>query len=127
MTNYDLEESDLIIFQIILSCAIIFTTIISITLSYDYLLKINKKEALYSEEEAANILIFNRFIMFLVALLFIYINVKDKEVKRKYNSDDKFSNLQILASIFSLTSSLIVLYVGVISGNNITSEENPNI
>ena len=43
MTNYDLEESELIKLQILLSFFLLFTTIISITLSYDFLLKLEKK------------------------------------------------------------------------------------
>ena len=127
MTNYDLEEAELITFQIALSVILLFTTIISISLSYDYLLKIKKEKPLYSEKEASDILVFNRLIMFIVSLLFLYINVRDQDVKEKEGSQDRFSSLQIIASILSLSSAIIVLYVGVLSVNNIVSEENPTI
>ena len=127
MTNYDLEEAELIVVQIILSVILLFTTIISITLSYDFLMKLEKKEHLYTEKEATIILIFNRLIMFIVAGVFIYINIRDKSVKEKYNSKDEFADLQILASVLSFIAALIVLYVGVKSGSNATSEENPTI
>lgn len=127
MTNYDLEESELIKLQILLSFVLLFTTIISITLSYDFLLKLEKKPPIYSEKESLDILIFNRTIMFIVAALFIYINIRDKNVKEKYNSEDEFANLQIDASLFNFIAAAIVLYVGVKSGSNITSEENPTI
>ena len=127
MTNYDLEEAELITLQIVLSVVLLFTTIISITLSYDFLMKLEKKEPLYAEEEATDILIFNRLVMFVVAIIFIYINIRDKSVKEKYNSEDEFADLQILASVFSFIATLIVLYVGIKSGSNITSEENPTI
>ena len=127
MTNYDLEEAELITLQIVLSVVLLFTTIISITLSYDFLMKLEKKEPLYAEEEATDILIFNRLVMFVVAMIFIYINIRDKSVKEKYNSEDEFADLQILASVFSFIAALIVLYVGIKSGSNITSEENPTI
>ncbi len=127
MTNYDLEEAELITFQIALSVILLFTTIISISLSYDYLLKIKKEKPLYSEKEASDILVFNRLIMFIVSLLFLYINVRDQDVKVKEGSQDRFSSLQIIASILSLSSAIIVLYVGVLSVNNIVSEENPTI
>lgn len=127
MTNYDLEEAELITLQIVLSIVLLFTTIISITLSYDFLMKLEKKEPLYAEEEATDILIFNRLVMFVVAIIFIYINIRDKSVKEKYNSEDEFADLQILASVFSFIAALIVLYVGIKSGSNITSEENPTI
>lgn len=127
MTNYDLEESELIKLQILLSFVLLFTTIISITLSYDFLLKLEKKPPIYSEKESLDILIFNRTIMFIVAVLFIYINIRDKNVKEKYNSEDEFANLQIDASLFNFIAAAIVLYVGVKSRSNITSEENPTI
>lgn len=127
MTNYDLEESELIKLQILLSFVLLFTTIISITLSYDFLLKLKKKPPIYSEKESLDILIFNRTIMFIVAALFIYINIRDKNVKEKYNSEDEFANLQIDASLFNFIAAAIVLYVGVKSRSNITSEENPTI
>ncbi|CCY47103.1 unknown [Firmicutes bacterium CAG:822] len=127
MTNYDLEESELIKLQILLSFVLLFTTIISITLSYDFLLKLEKKPPIYSEKESLDILIFNRTIMFIVAALFIYINIRDKNVKEKYNSEDEFANLQIDASLFNFIAAAIVLYVGVKSRSNITSEENPTI
>ncbi len=127
MTNYDLEEAELITLQIVLSVVLLFTTIISITLSYDFLMKLEKKEPLYAEEEATDILIFNRLVMFVVAIIFIYINIRDKSVKEKYNSEDEFADLQILASVFSFIAALIVLYVGIKSGSNITPEENPTI
>ena len=127
MTNYDLEEAELITLQIVLSVVLLFTTIISITLSYDFLMKLEKKEPLYAEEVATDILIFNRLVMFVVAMIFIYINIRDKSVKEKYNSEDEFADLQILASIFNFIATFIVLYVGINSSINITSEENPTI
>ena len=127
MTNYDLEESKLIVAQIILSLILLFTTIISISLSYNFLMKLEKKETIYSSSKSYDILVFNRFLMFMVSLIFVYINVRDKNVKIKYNSEDEFTDLQILASVLTLMAALIVLYVGVKSGANIISEENPTV
>lgn len=127
MTNYDLEESKLIVAQIILSLILLFTTIISISLSYNFLMKLEKKETIYSSSKSYDILVFNRFLMFMVSLIFVYINIRDKNVKIKYNSEDEFADLQILASVLTLMAALIVLYVGVKSGANIISEENPTV
>lgn len=65
--------------------------------------------------------------MFVVAAIFIYINIRDKSVKEKYNLEDEFADLQIDASLFNFIAALIVLYVGIKSGSNITSNENPTI
>lgn len=127
MTNYNLEEADLIKAQIILSFILLFTTIISISLSYNFLLGLEDKEQIYTEIESSEILILNRTIMFIVAAIFIYINIRDKRVKEKYNLEDEFANLQIDASVLNFIAALIVLYVGLKSGSNITSGENPTI
>lgn len=127
MTNYDLEESELIKLQIVLSIVLLFTTIISITLSYNFLLNLEKKPPIYSEKESLDLLLFNRTIIFVVAAIFIYINIRDKNVKEKYNLEDEFADLQIDASALNLVAAAIVLYVGIKSGSNITSGENPTI
>ena len=127
MTNYDLEEVRLIEVQIVLSIILLFTTIISITLSYNAALGIKNEDTIYTDKEATDILLFNRTVMFVVAAIFIYINIRDKEVKEKYNKDEEFADLQIWASVLSLAAALIVLYVGVKSGSNVVSEENPTV
>ena len=127
MTNYNLEEAELIKIQIVLSFVLLFTTVISIFLSYNFLLELEEKETIYSEKESFDILIFNRTVMFIVALSFIYINIRDKEVKERYELEDEFADLQIWASVFSFLAALIVLYVGLDSGSNIMAYENPTI
>ena len=127
MTNYNLEEAELIKVQIGLSVILLFTTIISISLSYNFLMMLEKKEPIYNDKDSYNILLFNRGLMFIVALMFIYINIRDKGVKEKYRLEDEFADLQIWASVFSFFAALIVLYVGINSGNNLISEENPTI
>ena len=127
MTNYDLEESELIELQIVLSIILLFTTIISISLSYNFLLELEKKTPIYSEKESFDILILNRTIMFVVAVIFIYINIRDKRVKEKYHLKDDFADLQIGASALNLMVAAILLYIGIKSGYNIISNENPTI
>ncbi len=127
MTNYNLEEAELVKVQIVLSVILLFTTIISISLSYNFLLGLEDKKTIYTEKESYNILLFNRTVMFVVAAIFIYINIRDKSVKEKYNLEDEFADLQIDASLFNFIAALIVLYVGIKSGSNITSNENPTI
>ena len=127
MTNYNLEESELVKVQIVLSVILLFTTIISISLSYNFLLGLEDKKTIYTEKESYDILLFNRTVMFVVAAIFIYINIRDKSVKEKYNLEDEFADLQIDASLFNFIAALIVLYVGIKSGSNITSNENPTI
>lgn len=125
MTNYDLEEDKLLKIQICLSLIFIFTIIISITLSYNSMMDCEKREKIYSDEDALNILRINRIIAFIVAVGFVIINSYDKSIKAKYNLNGKNADLQILASIITLISSLIVLYVAFSSSSEIIANENP--
>lgn len=124
MTNYELEEADLIKVQIILSFILLFTTIISILLSYNFLLNFEDKEGFYNDEDSFNILIFNRTVMLIVSLIFIYINIRDKDVKEKYSLDDEFTDLQIWSSIFNFMATLIAFYIAI---KSITSYKNSTI
>ena len=127
MSNYDLEEDVLLKFQICLSIIFIFTLIISISLSYNSMMECERKGKIYSDDEALNILRINRIISFLVAIGFVLINVYDKSVKEKYNLDNRNADLQIAASIITLVSSLIVLFVAFSSDSSIINNENPEI
>ena len=85
------------------------------------------KNKIYSDDEALNILRINRIISFLVAFGFVLINVFDKNVKEKYDFDIGSADLQIAASVITLVSSLIVLYVAFNNNSSIISNENPEI
>ena len=127
MSNYDLEEDVLLRFQICLSIIFIFTLIISISLSYNSMMECEGKGKIYSDEDALNVLRINRIISLLVALGFVLINIYDKSVKEKYNFDKGNADLQIAASVITLVSSLIVLYVAFSSDSSNISNENPEI
>ena len=122
MTNYDLEERKLLKFQIFLSLIFIFTTIISISLSYNLILEFDGKNKIYNHKEADEILKINRLISVFVSFGFIYINIYDKKIKEENNLSNRFSDVQIIASLFTLVSSLIVLYVAFNSSSSINNE-----
>ncbi len=124
MTNYDLEEANLLKWQFGLSLLFIFTIIISLTLTYNEILKHEKKTPLYDENMEDEILKINRTIGVLISLAFLVINIVDKDIKKKHNLDLKTADLQIDAGILSLVSTLIVLYVAFI-GDGGTATENP--
>lgn len=128
MTNYDLEEAKLIKWQMGLSCLFILTLIVSLTLSYNELLKHQKKEPLYDKETENSILITNRSIAFLIAVAFLAINYIDKDLKTQYNEGNlKYADLQIDASIITIIASIIVLYVAIDGASGSTQIENPEI
>ena len=85
------------------------------------------RDKIYSDSDALDVLRVNRVISLLVALGFVFINVYDKSVKEKYNLDKGNADLQIIASIVTLVSSFIVLYVAFSSNSSIINNENPEI
>lgn len=114
-SNYNLDEEKLYYIQIFLSFCLIVSILISISLSYNEVLKLKGKR-LYSKKEEINILLFNRCFSTLIAVGYLIINVI--ESKSSTNSKDVFhSNLQKNASVFNLIASLIVLYVAFDSNN----------
>ncbi len=121
MTNYDLEEGTLLKIQFALTVLLIGSLLISLTLTYNEILKMNEDTPLYDENEEIEILSSNRVLALIISLLFLMVNIKDKNLKIKYNQgnlDD--ANKQIIAGILSFLASLIVL------GTAITgSVENP--
>lgn len=125
MSNYDLEEDILLKYQIFLSFIFVFTLFVSITLSYNSMMEYEGKNKIYTDDEALNILRINRIISFLVAVGFLYINIRDNSIKGKDRSNG--ANLQIIASMFTLVSSLIVLYIAFSNSSEIISNENPDI
>ncbi len=126
MSNYNLDQVSLFYLQILLSSGLIASILISISLSYNEILKIQNQKPLYSQEMESNILIFNRCLSVLIAIGFLWINFQDKKYITDDDEDIKHANLQIDASVFNLIGSLIVLYVALDSINNISSSDFDN-
>lgn len=111
------------------SAVFLLTIIISMLYTYDVKLDFEDKERLFSDEEAQKIIVFNRVLILLVGIFFIYINIEDYNYVIKYNKTDQIegSKLQIDASILTTIAAAIILYV-VLTGSSyplsITSTEN---
>ena len=113
--------------QILLSIFFIFTTIISIILLYNEDLYIKYKKFILDPKNAYIIASINRIVILIILLLFLYANYVDKNIDILENKDLKVDNLQIIASILSIISGIIVLYVTIeyFSTNINSSLENP--
>ena len=111
MTNYELEEADLIKVQIILSFILLFTTFISILLSYNFLLNFEDKEGFYNDEDSFNILIFNRTVMLIVSLIFTYTKIEDRFI-----DSGIFLSMAISAFISSFVLCKMIKKKGLIHG-----------
>ena len=126
-SNYNLDEEKLFYAQILISAALIVSILISITLSYNEILKLENKKPLYTRNQEGKVLIFNRSFSVLIAIGFLIINMIEKSNDPNDNvQNTKHTNLQIDASIFNLIASLIVLYVAYDSINNITAADITN-
>lgn len=113
--------------QILLSIFFIFTTIISIILLYNEDLYIKYKKFILDPKNAYIIASINRIVILIILFLFLYANYVDKNIDILENKDLKADNLQIIASILTIISGIIVLYVTIEYFNtNINSSlENP--
>ena len=110
MTNYNLEESELLKWQLLLTFIFIGTLFVSLTITYNEILKMEDKEPLYNEDVELAILRTNRFIALVVSIGFLLINVRDKNLKEFYNQGNlKDAGKQIIAGIFTVISTIIVL------------------
>lgn len=84
----------------------------------------NEKE-IYPPKKQKLINQINRIIALLIAIGYLLINIKDKKIKTKYQKNIKNADLQILVSLISLISSIIVLYIAFSKENEEIELENP--
>ena len=121
------KKLQLINYQLITSVLFIISLIISIVLTYDEKQELLKKQRLFSETFDKYLNLFNRIFALLIIVTILYINYKDYELN-KNTRNSKSGEHQVIASVFSVISALIVLYVVIenwYENPNITSIENP--
>lgn len=128
MSNYDLEEVKLLKAQMVLSVVAIVTVLVSLGLSYNEILKLNKTTPLFSRKMENGILISNRLLALIISIGFLYIDYIDREIKQKYKKNNlRNAQLQINASILSVIASIIVLYTAFDGENGEVELENPEL
>lgn len=98
--------------QMIATFGFIIALIISFFLSYDKKLSLENKPRLFSDEEAQNLALFQTILVFIIAIIFLYINYKQYNLaKEAHDSDEQDLLLQIETSIFAIISAIIGLYI----------------
>ena len=128
MSNYDLEEVKLLKAQMVLSVLAIVTVLVSLGLSYNEILKLNKTTPLFSRKMENGILISNRLLALIISIGFLYIDYIDRDIKQKYKKNNlRNAQLQINASILSVIASIIVLYTAFDGENGEVELENPEL
>lgn len=124
------NEIKLTNFQIITSILFIISVLISIVLTIDEKLVLEKKKPLFSKKTDQYINLFNRIFTLIIICFILYINYEGYKIDKIKGSNIDASRHQIYASILSVISAIIVLYVVFENWDeniNITSIENPTI
>lgn len=124
--NNNEKEEQVIETQLITLFFSLLSVIVSILLTYNQKLEISNKKTLFSTIKTFKITKYNRILIFIVSITFLYINYKLYEISKKEGEDLKPYQLQILASIFTVIASLIALYVVSLSTKDeVVDIENP--
>ena len=122
------EEINAINIQLITLILVLFSSIISIILTYNQKLNIENKKGILSPKNSLKLTLYNRILVVIVSLVFLYVNIKLYEISKDEGEDLKSYTLQIMASFFAIISGLIALYVVSLSNTeNISDVENPII
>ena len=120
------EEVNTIDVQLVALVITLFTTILSIIITYNQRLEIEEKETLFTPKESLKITLFNRKLILLLAFVFLYVNYTLLKISKEEGEDLKPYRLQIIASILVIASGLIALYVVSLSTTeNVSDVENP--
>ena len=108
LTNYD----------ILASILFIGTIIVSILISYNNKLKLEKKTPLFDVKLEKEILIFNKIIVLFIVIFFLYLNYERLRLAEEKNLDTKTLKIQLIPSILALISAIIILSLVLKNGNN---------
>ncbi len=122
------EEIKYINYQLFGLVVTLLTTIIAIFITYNQKLGTAGKKKLMTNQQSLLLTYINRLLILLVAILFLYINYRFFDITKRKNQSKKSEELQIIASILTIASALIALYVVTLSNTEtIADVENPNI
>ncbi len=124
------KEEKLLNYQLITSIAFIVSLIISIILTYDEKKELLNEETIFSKDFDKYLNLFNRILALSIVCFILYINYETYKINKNKKTDIKPFEHQIIASIFSIISAIIVLYVVIENWENIpsiTNIENPTV
>lgn len=122
------EELNAINIQLYTLIFFLVTTIISVLLTYNQKLSLEKKKTLFSSKESLKLTLFNRKLIIILSFIFLYVNIKLYNISKEEGEDLKPYTLQIVASVLAIVSGLIALYVVSLSNTETVADvENPII
>ena len=121
------NEIKLIDYEINGSLLFIGTLFISVILSYNEKLRLEKKEPLFDNKTQKNILIVNKIVVLGIVIFFLYINYEHYKVALFKNEDTYNYKVQLIPSFLAILAALIILYL-VLKDNNISDIiDNPEL
>lgn len=105
------KEENLLDLQIITTLVYIGSLILSIYITYNDKVTIANGKGFLSKKQNQNISIFNRTLVVVLTLIYLYISYENRKIIEKKKGDRNAASLQVFASEISLVSTIIVLYV----------------
>lgn len=109
----------------------IIVLILSIILIYNQILSLKGEDSFLETSTTANINILNRIVVFLLVLYFLYTSYENIQLAEAQEKDTTYLRLQFIASLLTVVSAIIVLYVAFEQYNKafvpISTTENPNL
>lgn len=114
--------------QTIGSILLIISVIVTLVLTYNQKKYTLHAKPIFDRKTTYIISNSNRVFALIIVLLFLYSSYQLREIAKKKNSDIKLNDLDVTASILSVISAIIALYITAKSPiENALSIENPNI
>ena len=125
------KEIKLLDFQIILTVIYVGSLILSIFITYNDRIELSDNRNIFSKKQAKNYSIFNRILVLILTLAFLFINYENFKITKQKGENTDNSYLQIVASEISTLATIIVLYVVLKSAGEdytiISGVENPSL
>lgn len=126
--NIKKQEIEILDNQIIVSIISVVTVIVSILLTYNQKLYLQKRRPLFTLNTTQKISLINRLIILITLIAFLIYNYQFYDIAKKKNENLTNSILQIIASYSGVIGALIALYVVANSSpGGISEVENPVI
>ena len=117
--------------QLIATAMYMIVLITSFIVLYNQYLLQKEEKPILSEKESQNINILNRIVVLILVSYFLYTSYENIKLAKQKDEELKYLNLQFIASLITVISALIVLYVSFNQYQKslipISSIENPNI
>ena len=101
--------------------------IISIYLTYENRQDLLNRKRILNKKDDQYILLFNRLLVLIIVLIILYDNIEGYEIAKEKNKDLKPFKIQIFASVLTVITALLILYVVFYNwdNNSLSDIENP--